>query len=413
MNANTHFPLLLHGDCLEILPTLLPRTVDVVLTDPPAGIGFMGKPWDSFKTYEPRTERGHEVLNGLDLLGNLPRWASGFTTFLVEVWTATDRVMKPGAFCCAWALPKTADLAGLAMRLVGWEVHESVLHLFGGGMNKAGDIGKQIDKMHGAEREVVGPHPYADRGVGSSAGVNLHASAERSQDITAPATDDAKRWTGWHSQIAPGHEQWLIGRKPTKLTYARQLLEHGTGAFNVDACRVPRGEADAKANARDAKPSMLGQMNDDGWEPIPTDYRQHPSGSHPRNVVLSTGGDGCPARGLDRQSGELTNGGQKQTLGGRRSRATLEGGALAERPTMMAGDSGGASRYFTRFDQRVGYFPKASDRRVPGRPDLTNKHPTHKHPDLMRWLVRLMAATAEHTGDAPAVVLDPFMSTLR
>ena len=79
----THYPLLLHGDALDILPTLIAGTVDVVVEDRPAGIGFMGKTWDSFATYEPRSERGHEVLNGLDLLGGMPRWASGFVTFEV------------------------------------------------------------------------------------------------------------------------------------------------------------------------------------------------------------------------------------------------------------------------------------------------------------------------------------------
>ena len=57
----------------------------------------------------------------------------------------------------------------------------------------------------------------------------------------------------------------------------------------------------------------------------------------------------------------------------------------------------------------VGYYPKARDRRA-GLAHGSNQHPTHKHVDLMRWLVRLMAVTDAHTGGA-AVVLDPFMGS--
>ena len=67
---------------------------------------------------------------------------------------------------------------------------------------------------------------------------------------------------------------------------------------------------------------------------------------------------------------------------------------------MRAGDSGGASRYFPTF----GYLAKASDRSIPGRSDMTNAHPTHKHPDLMRWLVRLVTPPG-------GVVLDCFMGS--
>jgi site-specific DNA-methyltransferase (adenine-specific) len=285
--------------------------------------------------------------------------------------------------------------------------------------------------------------------------------------ITAPATDDAKRWTGWHSQIAPGHENWLIARKPTKLTYAQQLPEHGCGAFNVDACRVPRGEGVQAAAGSMGASEVYGEPGAAYTKGTGREYQS--SGSHPRNVVLSTGGDGCPARGLDSQSGVMPSSlrGSRRPFGGGTCYGDYEGG---ERGSGHGGhdDSGGASRYFTRFgagpawatpapigsradvraraqrvlasmgggvlvelpedaacdepsgqawalpplfDAKVGYFPKASDRSVPGRPDLRNEHPTHKHPELMRWLVRLMAATAEHTGDKPAVVLDPFMGS--
>lgn len=454
-------PVLVRADCIDALQRLTAESVHVVVTDPPAGIGFMAKPWDSFKAYAARTQRGSDVeamLGGGDLLARaaellgglalnkhvlqlaggrtsdeasgvadelralakaagLPAWARGFVVFMVDVWTEVDRVIKPGGFVCAWALPKTADLAGLAMRLAGWTVHESVLHLFGGAMNKAGCIGKKIDKAAGAKRHEM-PHPTNacrggqwcrcfERDEPSQSSPTKHAA------WSAPVTEAAKRWTGWHSQIAPGHEQWLIARKPTRLTYAEQVQTHGCGAFNVDACRVPRGD---KAQFPEGVVSDTGQVFGGGGGMHgnrPRGGDPNPSGSHPRNVVLTAGGGGCPAAGLDRQSGVQRDGtAVKRNLPPEGARQHVDVCARTKRgaDVTFAG-SGGASRYFTRFDQVVGYYPKASDRTVPGRADMTNKHPTHKNPELMRWLVRLMAATAEQTGGEPAVVLDPFMGS--
>ncbi len=403
-------PLLLHGDCLDHLRTLPAASVDVVVTDPPAGIGFMAKTWDSFKGYTPRTGRGIEVAIALDLLG-LEAWARGFVVFLADVWSEVDRVLKPGGWVCAWALPKTADLAGLAGRSVGWTVHTSLLHLFGGGMPKGANISKAIDAMHGAERVVVGISGTCT-GPSQRDGMLTSGVSGEPVSLTAPATDDARRWDGWNTQLAPGHEQWLLFRKPTPLTYARNVLEHGTGALHVDACRIPRGDKSKFPEGVVSDTEMVLGGGEDMHGSRPRGGDTSPGGSWPRDVVISTGGEDCPAEGLDRQSGVLTNGGQKRALGGSSPRSTLEGGELPERPTAHAGDSGGASRFFTRFDDRVRYCAKANDRSVPGSDDRkANKHPTHKHPELMRWLVRLLAATAEQTGDAPAIVLDPFMGS--
>lgn len=469
-------PLLLHGDCLDLLQSLPDESIDAVVSDPPAGIGFMlrpGRTWDSFAGYEPRTARGREVnerLGGGDLLARaaemlgglalnesvltlaggrtstealaladelraatgtrplMPPWARGFVVFLVDVWSEVDRVLKPGAFVCAWALPKTADLAGLAMRAVGWDLHDSILHLFGGSMPKAGDLGKKIDEMHGAAREVVpGRHssePSITKTIGSN-GVCATCGRWRGGQPTncqcdkngKPATEDARRWTDWSSQLAPGHEQWFLARKPTRLTYARQVLTHGTGALNIGACRVPRG-SEGHSSASSAG-SGSGLASETTYHV--TDERKglggvvsapHDGGSWPRNVVLTAGGDECPVEGLDRQSGVTTSG--VTTSSARpRNNAAFGGLTTGDFGSHVSGghsDSGGASRYFTRFDDRVKYCAKASDRRA-GLHNGINEHNTHKHPDLMRWLVRLLGATAEQTGGEPAIILDPFMGS--
>jgi hypothetical protein len=458
-------PLLLHGDCLDMLRLLPSASVDVVITDPPAGIGMMGKVWDSFAGYVPVTERGREVaarygadallaeaqalLFGLSLssrteglparddcervaealrkrvkspLGKLPSWAVGFVAFMVDVWTEVDRVLKPGGFVCAWALPKTADLAGLAMRSVGWDVHDSLLHLFGQGNAKAGDIGKKIDAMLGAEREVVGTaadfaadgHARRTDGTHATPGMDSRFGDRWSAPVSLASTSEAKRYTDWSSQLAPGHEQWLIAHKPTPLTYAQRVLTHGCGAYNIGACRVQRGDGEAgtRCTNRDADGLCRGHKNAGRSTSGETIHGPdtHPTGSWPKNVVLSEGGDGCPSTELDRQSGLQRDGvAVKRNLpdgGGKVGITAISPGTQRGADVTFAG-SGGASRFFTRFK----YAAKNSDRSAGLRTDMINDHATPKSQPLMRWLVALLAAKAEHTGGLPAVVLDCFMGS--
>mgnify|MGYP000467513612 CR=1 FL=1 len=414
-------PLLLHGDCLDVLARLPDACVDVVITDPPAGIGFMAKPWDSFAGYQPRSDKGRRVADGLALL-DLAAWAVGFVAFLVDVWSEVDRVLKPGGWVCSWALPKTADLAGLALRAVGWDVHDSLLHLFGQGMAKAGDLGKKIDKAAGAEREVVGskagtPGYSLAESKGSNVyqdGIGGSGDPEIECQITAPATPEAERWTDWSSQLAPGHEQWLLARKPTRLTYARQVLAHGTGALNIGACRVPRGEADRErietAVSQGAGIFASEYTYGDGGRVA---YALPGGGSWPKNVVLSEGGEGCPVAELDRQgrAAGAHSAGAAQSPDGLKpssgSIVTSNAPALDHVKPRRHGDDGGVSRFFTRFR----YQAKNDDRGAGLREDIRNEHPTPKSVEFMRWLVALLAAKAEHTGGLPALVLDPFLGS--
>jgi DNA modification methylase len=407
----------IHGDCIEVMRGLAAESVHVVITDPPAGIGFMGKGWDSFADYQPATSRGCEVAVAFTNL--LAPWARGFVVFMVDVWTEAMRVLKPGGHVCAWALPKTGDLAGLALRLAGFELRDGLVHLFGSGMPHGQDISKAIDKAAGAEREVVGKREYAGGHVQNSAadrsdGVyGIAGGTADARMVTAPATPEAEHWHDWNTQLAPGHEQWLLARKPSPLNYAATAVEHGTGALNIGACRVPRGSspsAERRASAQRSGnvPNVGRDREGQGkWE-----RRGDPSkyceprvsdhlGGYPSNVLLSHSPgcgercvDGCPVLELDRQSGQLQSGSGTVTRSGAKA-ATF--GKMSSVEQHLHGDTGGASRYFPTFR----YQAKAKRRDIPGRPDLTIDHPTHKHPDLMRWLVRLLASPGAH-------VLDPF-----
>jgi len=176
------------GDCLDVLPTLEAESVDTVITDPPGGIAFMGKLWDNLTDHKPTTERGKQTwltLEGLVTLGYLQRWEAGFLYFTVDWATQALRVAKPGAMGIVWAIPRTSDLTKFGLRLAGWEIRDTLYHLFGSGFPKSHDLSKAIDKAAGAEREVVGQDTRPIGGDNSYCGGN--GQWPGNGDITAPA----------------------------------------------------------------------------------------------------------------------------------------------------------------------------------------------------------------------------------
>jgi len=110
---------LYQGDCLNELKKLPDNSVDSLVTDPPAGISFMGKEWDSNK-------------GGRD----------GWIKWMSEVMTECKRVMKPGAHGLVWAIPRTSHWTATALEDAGFEVRDVITHLFGSGFPKSLNIEK-------------------------------------------------------------------------------------------------------------------------------------------------------------------------------------------------------------------------------------------------------------------------------
>jgi len=119
--------MMLHnGDCLEVMREMPDSSVDLVLTDPPYGLKFMGKKWDC------------------DVPG-------------VAVWAECLRVLKPGGHLLAFAGTRTQHRMACNIEDAGFEIRDMLAWIYGSGFPKSLDISKAIDKAAGAEREVVGP----------------------------------------------------------------------------------------------------------------------------------------------------------------------------------------------------------------------------------------------------------------
>ena len=160
---------------------------------------------------------------------------------------------------------------------------------------------------------------------------------------------------GLGTALKPAWEPIVLARKPLAAgTVAANVLEHGTGALNIDACRVDMNGEVVKTTRKTA----LGVMNDDGWQPTPGAFTSHDAGRWPTNVVL----DGHQADELDRQSGETTSGGRTWRAG---EEDTAAWRRMEGRPTdrarasdyQRAGDTGGASRFFPTFRYNPEEYP--------------------------------------------------------
>jgi site-specific DNA-methyltransferase (adenine-specific) len=127
----------------------------------------------------------------------------------------------------------------MAVRIedAGFEIRDMIAWVYGSGFPKSLDVSKAIDKAAGVEREVVGSRVADD-----IRGGNMHAANRGERhviDITAPATPEAQQWAGWGTALKPALEPITVARKPLgEKTVAANVLEHGTGAINVDGCRV-------------------------------------------------------------------------------------------------------------------------------------------------------------------------------
>src|SRR5690606_33539991 len=131
-------------------------------------------------------------------------------------------------------------------------------------------------------------------------------AVERAHWDFAPVTDAAKLWQGWGTAHKPAHEPIFLARKPLAGTVAANVLEHGTGALNIDACRVGDG-SESQGQRSPQESSSSRRYADTGAVNIaatPGPRGGSESGRWPTNVVL----DDTAADELDKQSGNLPGG---------------------------------------------------------------------------------------------------------
>lgn len=263
------------GDCLELLATLPDNSVDSIVTDPPYGLSFMGKKWD----YDvPKVEIWKECLRVLKPGGHLLAFAGTRTQhrMAVRIEDAGFEIRDMIAWVYGSGFPKSLDVSkaidkcngetGRLLKFTEWmrttglsssQINKITGTNMGGHYLTAasqpaiptsalwavlrpfcGDVPEWVDQLVQrieAEREVISQQR------GTMLAVAPGQENDRSVtvlDITAPATEAAQQWQGWGTALKPALEPITVARKPLIGTVAQNVLEHGTGAINVDGCRV-------------------------------------------------------------------------------------------------------------------------------------------------------------------------------
>ena len=219
----------IHGNSLNELPYLEDCSVDAVVTDPPYELGFMNKKWD----------------------------ASGIA-YNVNIWAHCLRVLKPGGHLLAFGGTRTYHRMACAIEDAGFEIRDSINWIYGSGFPKSLDVSKAIDKAAGAEREIIGERKLGgnaaqstkEKGGTYASNTNSVGVEPISVPITAPATDAAKQWEGWGTALKPAHEPIVLARKPFEDTVANNVMQHGTGALNIDKTRIGEGGQGTWASPR-------------------------------------------------------------------------------------------------------------------------------------------------------------------
>lgn len=317
--------------------------------------------------------------------------------------TDIDRHLGIKSSSCYWA--RTDHRGGMPPRH-HWEQVRDLLKL-----------DAELERLYNeAEREVIGTIRNNQPG-GTSAfaqgGIGEYQRGDvREREVHGgPTTDAARQWSGWGTALKPASEPIIVARKPLSGTVAATVLEHGTGALNIDATRVAHASATDLAESQSKNPGRDGEVvTSEVYGAGRPQQSVNTEGRWPTNVVFTHApsctdscGPGCPVRELDQQSGVLQSWMSKtdktiatdEEIFGKR-------GPKPVGPQNQYGDTGGASRFFPVFK----YQAKAPTKERP-KIEVDGKDvgwPTVKPLELMRWLVRLVTPPG-------GVVLDPFAGT--
>lgn len=389
---------LLPIDCRDAMRLCIaPESVDSIVTDPPYHLTSIVKRFGAPDAASAQygTDGAYSRASA-GFMGK--QWDGGDIAQDVGMWRLAWERLKPGGWLVAFGGTRTYHRMVCAIEDAGFEIRDQIGWAYGQGFPKSHDVSKGIDKMLGAEREIIGVNPNArqsgaDRANGWDRPWQKDPEAAAKM-LSRAATPEAQRWDGWGTALKPAWEPICLARKPLVGTVAQNVLAHGTGALNIDACRVAgtgvlRSTGNGKRQRSDGygmNGGVIGGSEIGRWpanlihdgsnevlEAFPTAPGQ-----------IARASINAEARKTQNVYGTMRRGSRP---GGFGNVGAAKGDPLPNGP--MYGDSGSAARFF--------YCAKASNAdREEG-----NGHPTVKPTPLMRYLCRLVTPPG-------GLVLDPF-----
>ena len=323
---------LLQGDCIEVMRGLDEASVDSCVTDPPYHLASIVKRFGAADAAPAKVGKtGAYKRASRGFMGK--KWDGGDIAFRPKTWAEVLRVLKPGGHVLAFGSSKGYHRMACAIEDAGFEIRDTIMWLYGTG----------FPKSHNLDGE----------------------------------------WDGWGTALKPAFEPVIMARKPLIGTVAANVLAHGTGAINIDGCRIEVNDGQDRSRPPRTPNAILGG----GRGTNLTTSEHNDTGRFPANVIHD-GSDEVEA-GFPNAPGQLG----RSSTNPETSKTRDIYGAMGHATEAMEprGDSGSASRFF--------YCAKATKAERAG-----SKHPTVKPIALMRYLCRLVTPPG-------GMVLDPFAGT--
>lgn len=398
---------ILHGESIAAMRTLADHSVDAIVTDPPYGIRFMGKAWDGADIDRQVAERdafnsrdGSAGPNGAHrsaaaAAGTYDTSVKGSRAFQVwcEQWAREAlRVIKPGGWMLAFGSTRMFHRLAAGIEDAGWELRDTVLNLHDGTVHvrdcpwlAAWGFGTGFPKS-------FNPDPFS---------------------VIATQREVA----GVGTALKPAFEPIVMARAPMPDTVVDCLLDWGTGALNIDVCRVPTGDdLNGGAYAAAGGRTVSGSLSASGMNvPGKTTGREfvQPTGRWPANL-LHDGSAATLAVFPEATGAQSPVKGSEPSASTKHTHGEFKRAASARIDT----DGGSAARFFycakaSRADRNEGLEdpgPQFKAGRLPHHAEKVeqagkgNTHPTVKPTELMRYLVRLVTPPG-------GTVLDPFVGS--
>lgn len=446
----------IHGKSHRVLRSLPDHCIDAYVTDPPAGIEFMQTSWDSFggrnETASGQRDTAQWNVKGKDSKhANIPKMRlttsqgsfhkgarEAFIKAMHKVFKEVLRVLKPGAYALVWAIPRTSHWTTTALEDAGFEIRDILTHVNVQGMPKGQDLGRMIDRKLGNERKVIGVKESHKalvtkegkvHDIGKSRNQKAATKAWVTQPLkTAPASSLAAKWDGWSTTLKPCGEHWILARAPiSEGTTVANVLAHGTGALNIDACRVrfqsaedqkqasPRPSRLPKQGYNSEKYARWGHKSEEAREKYDERALEPSRGRWPPNFMLSHH-PACKAAGTKKvkvgtayepkKGSDMPRAvyGKSKTMG--RTVTHGDGSGTESVPAWkchedcpvrhLEAQGLGTSRSFPQFtfdpvyDVPFGFHSKPSRSEKNHQGQVENHHPTVKSLGLCCWLVSLL-----------------------
>ncbi len=245
--------VILHpGDCLDVLKTLAPNSVDSIVTDPPYHLTTNKKGGTGTASVNLESPYGRSRIGTGNGAGGFmgKAWDGGDIAFRVELWAEVLRVLKPGGHVAAFGGTRTIHRMTCAIEDAGFEIRDQLQWLYGSGFPKSLDVSKVIDKAargvpqggsdptsvnHGKFKGGCSDDNKRGQGFGAGPGQFMRDAGQSSE---RELVDEAKPWDGFGTALKPACEPICLARKPLIGTVAENVLTHGTGALNIDGCRI-------------------------------------------------------------------------------------------------------------------------------------------------------------------------------